>query len=101
MLQSPVSQTLKMDAIFSSNVSFGQIHVRGNLLGLGTWTDVQKNLNSVQQNINLKGPMSFGNAFKVNELVVRDAINGIASDQFGKLWMLRETDQVSREDIAR
>lgn len=96
MLQSSVPQTLALDTMFSSNVSFGQISVQGNLLGLGKWTDVQRNLNTIQQNIDLAGPMRFDNAFRVDELVVRDAINGISSDQFGKQWMLRETDQVCR-----
>lgn len=96
MLQSPVPQTLAMDAIFSSNVTIGQINIQGNLLGLGKWTDVQRSIESVQQNINLTGPMNFGNVFKVDELVVRDSINGIGSEQFGKQWLLRETDQVGK-----
>lgn len=100
MLQSPAAQTLSMDTMFSTNVSFGQVSIDGNLLGLGKWTDLQHNLASVQQNINLVGPMSFGNAFRVDELVVRDAINGIRSEVFGKQWMLRETDQVCRDNIG-
>lgn len=96
MLQTPYSQKLAHDTIFRSNVTFGQLHVQGNLLGLGKWSDVQRSLNTVQRNITLTGPLRFGNKFKVAELVVRDTINGVASDRFGKQWLLRETDQVGR-----
>lgn len=87
-------QTLALDTFFSSNVTLGQLSVQGNMFGLGQWSDVQHILESVQQNINMVGPLSFANSFKVDELIVRDAINGIPSGVFGQQWLLRESDQV-------
>lgn len=80
---------------FTGNVSFGRVIVRGTVFGLGTWDELRGQLQLVQDRINLLDSITFANNFHIKELVVGESINAVPAADFGKIWLITESDQVT------
>lgn len=89
-----VAQTIEADlTTFGGNVTFGEVHVGGNVLGLGTMAQLQAHVRGFEETIELEGPREFAAALFVDELIVAGRINGMAGDRFGHEWLLTEGEQ--------
>lgn len=88
---------------FSGNVTIEKLTLgnRGFVFGLeNNWSDIVGHLERVQNEIQLYGPFDILNRVRIDDLQVNGGtINGISSVDFGKVWLLRERDQVKKIHI--
>lgn len=94
VLQNVPSRPIRGNIAFVGDVSIDEIDVHGKLFQIGTWPEILNNLQRVQDDIELQGPIKFQNRFRMKELMVDGELNGIPGDRFGRLWLLKDSDQV-------
>lgn len=88
------SKPIRGNKSFVGDVIIDEVTVHGNLFQIGTWAEILKNLESIQNEIELHGPIKFENRFRLKELNFNGELNGIPAGSFGRLWLLKESDQV-------
>lgn len=77
------------------NLTIGQMTVENDFWQIGSTTsDIIIRLEELSKGINLTGPLTFSNQFKIDDLSVTGAINDISSSQFGNEWFSVEGEQV-------
>lgn len=65
--------------------------------GIGSTKRVQELLDARNNDLLIGQSTIFHRDFVIDELIFTDFLNGISSADFGKQWLLFETDQVSKE----
>lgn len=96
-LTSPLPQQVRVygDKWFE-NVTFGHVILEQNdFWGIGSTTDVDKHIKSRNTDVVIDGSTIFNKDFVIGDLVFTEYLNGISSSEFGKQWLLIETDQVN------
>lgn len=60
----------------------------------GSTKEIWEQIESRQSDVVLNGPVFFQNDFHIDDLIFYDYLNEIHRSDFGKQWLLYETDQV-------
>lgn len=83
------------------NLTIGQMTVENDFWQIGSTTgDIVIRLEELSNGINLTGPLTFSNQFKIDDLSVTGAINDISSSQFGNEWFSVEGEQVLQNTLT-
>lgn len=82
------------DKYFTGNLAFEKVIILGDVFRLGQWQQIEISIDDLKRGVDIAGNFIFSNEFRIQNLVIDGAINGIPSNEFGKQWLLTESDQV-------
>lgn len=76
------------------NISIGQLVVEGDFWQIATSEVIERRLNALNRDVVVHDSLTLSNRFKINDLVVTDAINDVPASKFGQEWLLSNGKQV-------
>lgn len=78
-----------------NHITIGSAIVEPNTLwNIGSTKQVLEQIEARLKHVLLEGPIHFQNDFAIDDLIFYDYLNDISRNDFGKQWLLYETDQV-------
>lgn len=83
------------ETLFSGNVTFDRIVVKGNLFGLGNFYELLERIQHVEDTVELNGSFQFLKKVDIRNLLFSKDINKVTGMDFGKQWLVKGADQVN------